>query len=95
MPNVAAWSRVSPPCPVADVKSPELVSDAHCLAGRTSLAGHKVLLNGVGARNSVVAGQAAFRYSLMSPSHRVDLMTRAWAGSRSTLVCGSIPNGGR
>jgi transposase-like protein len=30
----------------------------------------------VGARNSVVAGQAAFRYSLMRPSHRLDLMTR-------------------
>ena len=29
----------------------------------------------VGARNSVVPGQAAFRYSLMSPSHRVDLIT--------------------
>jgi hypothetical protein len=30
----------------------------------------------VGARNSVVAGQAASRYSLMRPSHRLDLMTR-------------------
>ncbi len=29
----------------------------------------------VGARYSVVAGQAAFRYSLMSPLQRVELMT--------------------
>ena len=32
----------------------------------------------VGAEYCVVAGQAAFRYSWMSPSHRVDLMTRRW-----------------
>jgi hypothetical protein len=30
----------------------------------------------VGARKSVVAGQARFQYSLMRPSHQVDLMTR-------------------
>ena len=32
--------------------------------------------NPVGARNCVVAGQAAFRYSPMRPWQRVDLMTR-------------------
>jgi DNA invertase Pin-like site-specific DNA recombinase len=32
-------------------------------------------INRVGARNYVVAGQAAVRYSLMRPSHRLDLMT--------------------
>jgi hypothetical protein len=45
----------------------------------------------VGAENCVVAGHAAFRYSLMSPSQRVDLTTRSRAGgacavdSRSAL----------
>ena len=52
-------------------------------------------VEGVGARNCVVPGQAAFLYSLMSPSHRVDLMTRSWAGSRPVLDCGSCPSGGR
>ncbi|MFT7650711.1 MAG: hypothetical protein ACI8Y4_005485, partial [Candidatus Poriferisodalaceae bacterium] len=40
----------------------------------------------VGARNSVVAGQAAFRYLLMSLSHRVDLTNRSGAGSLLVLV---------
>ncbi len=35
----------------------------------------------VGARYSVVAGQAARWYSWMSPSQRVDLTTRRWFGS--------------
>jgi hypothetical protein len=41
---------------------------------------------GVGARNCVVAGQAAFRYLLMSLSHRVGLATRSGAGSLLVLV---------
>ncbi len=32
----------------------------------------------VGAEYCVVAGQAAFRYSLMRPSHWVDFRTRRW-----------------
>lgn len=36
----------------------------------------------VGAGNSVVAGQAACWYSLMSPSQRVDLVTRSWSCGR-------------
>ncbi len=35
----------------------------------------------VGAEYCVVAGQAAFRYSWMSPSQRVDLMTWSLGGS--------------
>lgn len=42
----------------------------------------------VGARNSVVAGQAAFLYSLLSPSHGVEQMFRGGAGSRPALSCG-------
>lgn len=49
----------------------------------------------VGARNSVVAGQAAFLYSLMSPSHRADLTIRGGAGSRRALTRGRFPSGGR
>ena len=44
----------------------------------------------VGAEYCVVAGQAAFRYSLMRPSHRVDLTTRS-VGSAD----GSSDLGGR
>ncbi len=46
----------------------------------------------VGAEYWVVAGQAAFRYSLMSPSHRLDFTTRRW---RWTTEGGaSVPSGG-
>ena len=41
----------------------------------------EIIVLRVGAEYCVVAGQAAFRYSLMRPWHRVDLMTRSWAGS--------------
>jgi hypothetical protein len=44
-------------------------------AATTSSRVAEVLLEGVGAGNGVVAGHAAFRYSWMSPSQRVDLMT--------------------
>ncbi len=37
-------------------------------------------MDGVGLGNSVLAGQAAFSYSLMRPSHRVVLITATLAG---------------
>ena len=41
----------------------------------------------VGAEYCVVAGQAAFRYSLMRPWHRVDLMSRSWGvGAGNSVV---------
>ena len=49
----------------------------------------------VGARDCVVAGQAAFLYSLMSPSLRADLTIRGGAGSGSGLACGLLACGGR
>lgn len=46
----------------------------------------------VGAGNCVVAGHAAFRYSWMSPSQRVDLTTWGWGGGAfagvSSVACG-------
>ena len=48
--------------------------------------------NPVRAEYCVVAGQAAFRYSWMRPSHRVDLTIRSTAGSGSASGVG---RGGR
>ncbi len=49
-------------------------------------------VGGVGARNSVVAGQAACWYSWMSSSQRVDFTTRRWLGSARGC---SVQSGGR
>ena len=44
----------------------------------------------VGARNSVVAGQAASLYSLIRPLQRVDLTPRGGAGSLLAVTCESF-----
>jgi hypothetical protein len=55
----------------------------------------RVVINGfepVGAEYWVAAGQAVFRYWLMSPSHRLDFTTRKWRWI--TEGGASVPSGG-
>ena len=63
---------------VVHVRSPKAPADAFAyMADLTNFAEW----DPVGARYSVVAGQAACWYSWMSPSQRVDFTTRRWFGS--------------
>ncbi len=57
------------------------------------LRGASFRVRGVGLGNSVVAGQAAFSYSLMSPSHRVVLSAVTLAGIDGGGSCAA--SGGR
>ena len=50
---------------------------------------------GVGARNGVVAGQAACLYSLMRPSQRIVRTSRRGSGWSVVLLSGVVCWGGR